>query len=105
MGWVAADDVSGVLAYALSNETLRGAVNVVSPGAVTNAEYTKTLGRVLGRPTFLPMPAFAARLAFGEMADALLLSSQRVEPAYLIRSGYRFQYPELEGALRHLLQK
>jgi len=70
---------------------------------VTNRQFTKTLGHVLRRPTVLPMPAFAVRLAFGEMADALLLVSQRVEPAKLVASGYSFKFSELEGALRHVL--
>ena len=105
MSWVALDDVIGAIEHALTNEALRGAVNVVAPHPVTNQEFTKTLGRVLARPTLFPVPAFALRLAFGEMADALLLSSTRVEPARLKDTGYRFQYPELEGALRHVLQK
>jgi hypothetical protein len=70
---------------------------------VSNAEFTRTLARVLSRPAIAPMPAFAARLAFGEVADALLLASQRVMPKRLQSAGYRFRYPELEGALRHLL--
>jgi hypothetical protein len=77
----------------------------VAPQPVTNREFTKTLGRVLGRPTLFPMPAFAARLAFGQMADELLLASQRVEPARLLASGFQFRFPDLEGALRHLLGK
>jgi uncharacterized protein (TIGR01777 family) len=98
--WVALADVVDVIHFALANEKLSGAVNVVAPGAVTNAEFTKTLGRVLSRPTFLPAPAFGLRLAFGEMADALLLASTRVEPARLRAAGYTFKYPQLEGALR-----
>jgi len=105
MSWIALEDALGVINYALFGDAIFGAVNAVAPQTVTNAEFTKTLGRILSRPTVLPMPAFAARLAFGEMADALLLCSARVEPAYLIRSKYRFQYPDLEGALRHLLKK
>lgn len=105
MSWVALDDVVGVIRHALTNEAVRGPVNLVAPRAVTNAEFTKTLGRVLGRPTLFPMPAFAVRLAFGEMGDALLLSGARVEPAQLQATGYRFAYPELEGALRHALKK
>ncbi len=104
MSWITLEDVLGVISHALTREDLRGPVNTVAPQPVTNAEYTKTLGRVLGRPTFLPMPAFAARLAFGEMADELLLASTRVEPAKLASSGYRFQYPNLEEALQHLLK-
>ncbi len=103
MSWVALDDVVGAIIHALTNEEVRGAVNAVAPRAATNAEFTKTLGGVLGRPTVFPVPAFAARLAFGEMADALLLASTRVEPQRLSATGYQFKYPELEGALRHAL--
>lgn len=105
MSWIALDDALGVINYALFGDAIFGAINAVAPQAVTNAEFTNTLGRVLSRPTVFPLPAFVARLAFGEMADALLLCSTRVEPTYLIRSKYRFQYPDLEGALRHLLNK
>jgi NAD dependent epimerase/dehydratase family enzyme len=80
-------------------------VNAVTPRPVTNREFAKTLGRVLGRPAIALLPAFAARLLFGEMADELLLASARVEPAKLLASGYRFRFPELEGALRCLLGK
>jgi uncharacterized protein (TIGR01777 family) len=103
ISWIALDDVLGVMHHALRTETLGGPVNVVAPQPVTNYDFTKMLGKVLGRPTVMPMPAFAARLAFGEMADALLLASTRVVPVRLQASGYTFQYPELEGALRHLL--
>jgi NAD dependent epimerase/dehydratase family enzyme len=85
---------------ALNDETFRGPVNVVSPNPVTNEVFTKTLGHVLSRPTALAMPAFAARLAFGEMADEMLLASQYVVPKRLMDAGYEFKYPELEGALR-----
>lgn len=105
MSWIAIDDLAGIIPHALTNESLRGPVNAVAPQPVTNLEFTKTLGRVLGRPTIFPMPAFAARLAFGEMADELLLASTRVEPARLIASGYKFRAPELEAALRRLLGK
>jgi len=103
MSWIALDDVLGAIEHTLLNGTLKGPVNTVAPRCETNAEFTRTLGRVLGRPTLFPMPAFAARLAFGEVADALLLSSQRVEPARLLASGYRFRHPDLEPALRSLL--
>jgi len=105
ISWIALDDVLGAMHHVLSTETLHGPVNVVAPQPVTNHAFTKTLGKVLGRPTVLPLPAFAARLAFGEMAEALLLASTRVVPVRLQASGYPFQYPELEGALRHLLGK
>ncbi|HEX8844850.1 MAG TPA: TIGR01777 family oxidoreductase [Pyrinomonadaceae bacterium] len=103
MSWIAIDDVVGVIEQALENESLRGPVNTVAPEPVTNYEFTKTLGRVLSRPTIFPVPKFVARVVFGEMADATLLSSQRVEPQRLKESGYVFKYPELEGALRHVL--
>ena len=103
MSWIALDDVIGAIRQSLATDTLRGPVNAVAPAPVTNAEFTRTLGRVLGRPTLVPLPAFAARLALGEMADELLLTSQRVLPARLQASGYRFRYPTLEGALRGVL--
>ncbi len=103
LSWVAMDDVVGVINLALENDALRGPVNVVAPDAVTNLEFTKTLGKVLSRPTFFAVPEFAARLAFGEMADEMLLASQRVEPKRLAEAGYQFRYPNLEGALRHVL--
>lgn len=106
MSWIAIDDLVAVIVHLLArDEPVAGPVNVVAPHPVTNAEFTKTLGHVLHRPTIFPMPAFAARLAFGEMADALLLSSTRVAPKALEASGYKFQYPELEPTLRHLLKK
>jgi uncharacterized protein (TIGR01777 family) len=101
--WITVDDAARAIRHALLTDSLQGPVNAVAPHPVTNAELTKTLGRVLGRPTILPMPAFAARLALGEMADELLLSSTRVESKRLLESGFEFQQPQLEGALRHLL--
>ena len=101
--WVALDDVVGAIVHALTNDSVEGPVNVGSPNPLTNAEYTRVLGRVLNRPTIFPLPAPAARLALGEVADALLLASQRMQPARLQETGYEFRYSELEGALRHLL--
>lgn len=101
--WISIDDLVGSLHHALVNEDLVGPVNAVAPAPVTNAEFTRTLGRVLRRPAVVPLPKFAARLALGEMADELLLASARVRPRQLEESGYRFDHPELEGALRHLL--
>ena len=103
MSWIALDDVLGAIQHALSPEALQGPVNVVAPQAVTNREFTTTLGKVLRRPTRIPLPAFAARLLFGEMADALLLASTRVVPGRLVASGYKFHYPALAEALQHLL--
>jgi uncharacterized protein (TIGR01777 family) len=101
--WIAIDDVVGIIQYALNHHALSGPINAVTPTAITNAQFTQALGRVLHRPTFLPMPATAARLALGEMADALLLSSTRVVPQQLLDHGYSYEQPELEPALRHLL--
>ncbi len=100
ISWVAIDDAVAAIKLALTDESIRGPLNIVSPNPVTNEEFTKTLGHVLSRPTALAMPAFAVRLAFGEMADEMLLTSQRVIPKKLNDAGYEFQQPELEGALR-----
>jgi len=100
MSWIALDDIIGAIRHVLERDALRGLVNAVAPAPATNAEFTRTLGRVLGRPTLVPLPAFAAHLALGEMADELLLTSQRVLPARLEASSYTFRHPTLEGALR-----
>lgn len=103
MSWIALEDVINGLQFVLANKTIGGPVNYVAPNPVTNAEFTKTLGRVLSRPTLFPIPEFGARLAFGEMADALLLSSQRVVPTVLKENGFQFTLPTLEDALRSIL--
>jgi len=105
MSWVALDDVVNALKFAITDTSTQGPVNFVSPNPVTNGEFTKTLGRVLSRPTFFPVPEFGARLAFGEMADALLLSSQRVKPAVLEQKGFRFSWPTLQSALTNILRQ
>ena len=101
--WVVLDDMIAVLERALVDEGLSGPVNVVAPGAVTNGTFTRALGRVLGRPALLPVPAFALRALFGEMADGALLASARVTPGRLQDAGHAFLFPGLEDALRHLL--
>ena len=103
VSWIAMDDVLEAINHLLSNPTLHGPVNVASPRPVTQLEFARTLGRVLGRPTVLAVPAFGMRLMFGEMATEVLLASQRLEPARLLSSGYEFRYPDLEPALRHLV--
>ena len=97
--WVNLDDVVGAFIHCLNDESLSGPINCVSPNPATNHEFTKALGNVLNRPTFLPVPGFAAKLAFGEMAEALMLASTRVVPKKLQQSGYEFQYPDIEAAL------
>lgn len=99
MSWLTVDEAARIYAFAVQHPDLQGPVNAVAPQAVTNTEFTKALGRVLHRPTVFPLPAFAARLAFGEMADELLLGSTRVIPTRLQVAGYQFQSPEIESAL------
>jgi uncharacterized protein len=103
MSWITLDDTVAILRLALENANLTGALNVVSPQPVTNAEFTKTLAASLHRPAFFPAPAFALRLILGEMADALLLSSQRVQPAQLQKLNYKFLHPNLAAALAAIL--
>jgi uncharacterized protein len=103
MSWVVLGDLVSMIQYALVTDSLNGPVNAVSPHPVRNAEFTKVLARVLHRPAFFPAPGFALRLALGEMADALLLSSQKVLPKKLAGLGYRFAFPEMETALRSVL--
>lgn len=104
MSWIALDDVVGALKFALINQALKGSVNFVAPNPVRNAEFTKALGHALSRPTIFPIPEFGVRFAFGEMADALLLASQRVEPKRLVDSGYQFKHSQLAPALSHILK-
>lgn len=105
LSWISLNDLVAVFQHAIGTDTLRGPVNAVALNPVTNREFTKTLGRILNRPTLFPMPAFAARLAFGEMANELFLASARVIPSKLLETGFQFRHLELEGALRELLGK
>jgi uncharacterized protein len=105
MSWIDLHDEIGAIRHILTNESIRGPVNIVSPHPVTNAEFTQALASVLSRPAIFPMPAFAARLAFGQMGDELLLGSQRGEPAKLTANGYVFQRPYLRDALEDILKK
>lgn len=101
MSWISLDDVVRIINFVLENEDFRGAINVTAPNPVTNKEFTKTLGSVLYRPTFLPLPEFAVHMVFGEMGDALLLDSTRVVPKRLLDAGFEFKYPNLKDALEH----
>ena len=100
MSWIALDDCAAALEHLLHADSLAGPVNLVAPGPVTNAAFTRTLARVLGRPALLPLPAPLGRLLLGEMGQELLLCGQRVSSARLEASGFRFRHPELEAALR-----
>jgi len=104
ISWVTLDEVTRIIMFALETNLLSGPANAVSPNPVQNAQFARTLGRVLRRPAIFPMPSFALRLALGEMADSLLLASQRVYPTKLQRLGYRFLYPDLEPALAAVLK-
>ena len=105
MSWIALDDLLGVILHVLTNDSISGPVNAVAPQATTNRSFTKTLGKILRRPTLLPAPALALRIVLGKMADELLLSSTRVDPSVLRMSEFKFLYPDLENALRHVLEK
>ena len=101
--WIALDEIPPIIEHVLGTPTLVGAINVVSPNPARAGEVTVTLGRVLGRRPSRGVPAFLLRLTLGEMADALLLASRRIEPRRLLQSGYRFRYSQLDAALRHQL--
>jgi uncharacterized protein (TIGR01777 family) len=104
MSWVTLEDVIGVIRYALENASVSGAVNVVAPEPVRNAKFTKELGRAMHRPAVFTVPEFALRMALGrEMAEEMLLASERVKPARLQQMGFEFQHAELGMALEHVL--
>ena len=103
MSWIALEDLLSAIFHTLEHDELQGAVNVVAPDPVRNAEFTKALGAALHRPAIMPAPAFALRAAFGEMADAALLTSCRVLPKRLQESGFTFAYPKIADALQHML--
>jgi uncharacterized protein len=105
ISWITLDDLVRAIVFALNASALSGPVNAVAPQPATNHEFTKTLGRVIRRPTVLPMPAFGARLLFGEMADEMLLSGCRVQPRALTAADFSFEHAQLEPALRHVLSK
>jgi len=104
MSWVTLEDVVGILRFAIENPPVRGAITIVSPQPQQNVEFTKVLAEAMRRPAFFPAPTFALRLALGEMADALLLSSQRVLPRAIEKLGYRFLHADLPTALKSLVK-
>jgi uncharacterized protein (TIGR01777 family) len=104
ISWVALEDVVRVIRLAMENGAVQGAINVTAPGPVTNAEFTKALARAMHRPAFFTVPPFALRMLLGEMADALLLSGQRVVPQALENYGYQFLYPDLSSTLAAILK-
>ena len=103
LGWIDLDDLLGAVLHAIRCESLVGPVNAVSPEPVSQREFAKTLGRVLRRPAFMPLPAFVIRALFGAMGQEVLLGGQRVRPSRLTETGFRFDFPRLEDSLRHQL--
>jgi uncharacterized protein (TIGR01777 family) len=103
MSWISLADVVQIICFLIDTDSISGAVNLVSPDPVTNSEFTKKLGQVLHRPAILPLPSFAARIIFGEMANELLLESCRVHPGKLLNSGYAFRHTNLQDALKDIL--
>lgn len=103
MSWIHLEDAAGLILHALDSPEMNGIFNGVAPTPATNEEFTNALGEGLGRPTSLPVPPFALRLAFGQMADETILASQRVLPNRTLKSGYRYRYPELVSALKSVL--
>lgn len=103
MSWITLADLVRAIQFCVEAELVHGAVNTTAPEAVTNREFTDALGRAVGRPTVLPAPPFALRAAMGDMADEVLLASANVRPTRLLESGFEFHYPELDGALAHVL--
>ncbi len=103
--WIAIDDVSAAIRWAIETPTAEGGYNTTSPNPVTNAEFTRALAGVLGRPAIIPIPAFGPRLLLGELADVLLMTSLRAVPARLQAEGFTFAHPDIEGALRHVLDR
>lgn len=101
--WISIEDIVRVIRFAMDNETLSGPINACAPQHTTNKEFTRALGRVLGRPTFFPLPSVAVTLLLGEMGQEALLTSERVEPAKLKQAGFQFRHPQIEDALRAVL--
>ena len=103
VSWISITDLVQAFQFAIENEDVSGPVNFVAPEPVTNRDFTRTLAATLGRPALLPAPAFALKAVFGEMATETMLASQRCQPARLAQNGFKFEYPDIDQALRHLL--
>ena len=103
MSWIEIEDLIRIIHFALENETVSGAINATAPNPATNKEFTDTLGKVLHRPTIIPVPEFAIKLMFGEMGETLLLEGTRVLPEKLQNAGFEFKYTDLEAAMKRVL--
>lgn len=104
MSWISIDDLVNILMFTLNNDSIEGAVNATAPQPATNEEFTKTLGSVMNRPTFIPVPEFGIKLLFGEMGERLVIEGARVIPKKLEEAGFKFTYEDLESALKHALK-
>jgi len=105
MSWIAIEDAVGIVRAAVVDEGIKGPVNVVAPNPARNEEFTRALASALHRPAIFPAPAFVLRLALGEMADGLLLVSQRVQAERMMKAGYQYRMPDLKTALRNILER
>lgn len=103
MSWIALPDIVRMIQFLINNDRISGALNATAPNPVTNEEFTNVLGKVLRRPTIIPVPGFGVKLLFGEMGERLLLEGARVLPEKLLEAGFKFDYPDLEGALKQAL--
>lgn len=104
MSWIGRDDAIRVVEWALDNKNARGVYNVTSPVPLTGRDFARALGRAMRRPAFMPVPAFALRIAFGQLADEVLLAGQRVAPSRLLAEGFKFSNPELDAALARIVK-
>ena len=100
LSFISARDIARAIVHCLQTSSLKGPVNLCAPEPCTNAEFTSALGKVIGRPTILPLPGFAVSLLFGEMGDEMLLGGVRAKPSKLLQSGFQFQHPTIEQALQ-----
>lgn len=104
MSWIALPDLVRMIQFLINNDRIKGALNATAPHPVTNKEFTDTLGKVLNRPTIIPVPGFGVKLLFGEMGENLLLEGAKVLPEKVLEAGFKFEYPELEAALKQALE-
>lgn len=102
--WIHRDDITGIIKYALENELISGPINLTAPEPVTNKEFSSAIGRAISRPSWLPVPGFIVKITFGELGD-ILLTGQRVLPEKALKAGYKFKYPDVDGALRTIFSK
>ena len=103
MSWIHIDDLVGIICFCMQHDNLKGGVNGTSPFPVVNSVFTKALGKILHRPTFIPMPQILVKVLLGQMGEELLLAGKKILPTKVLESGYKFQYPHLEDALSNII--